>query len=73
MEKPNYVKEEITHILSQNFGEWTAKSFNDGYEDQTLPIYLQSAFSLLADLIGKDKAYNKINHVLRKYQMKEFS
>lgn len=68
MEK-NAVKDEIVRVMSQNLGEKLAKAFYDGYYDQTIPIYTHTAFEVLTDLLGPDKARDSLNVILTKYQL----
>lgn len=50
----------LTHYLGQNLGV----TFEDGYGDEILPVYLHNAYLLLIDHIGRAKAKEEIDKIL---------
>lgn len=70
-QKIENVKRELLGLLTDNFGDVTEKTFSTFYADDTLPIFLSSALTVLADLLGRPKAIGLVNKILAKYQMEE--
>ena len=73
MEKALSVKDQVFSLLSQNLGERTATSFREYYIDATLPIFLESSLKVLTDLMGKEKAKDQLNHILKFHELEQLS
>ncbi len=69
MEKVESVKEDITSLIAQNFGAITAHTFEQSYQDATLPIYTSGAMGILEDLIGRQKAKKEMEEIFFKNKM----
>lgn len=66
MDKVNFVKEGVSQLITNYLGEPTAKTFQDFYGEETLPVYIDAVLKILADFIGEGKAKGEIREILSK-------
>lgn len=64
------VRKEISNLLLHYFGDGVTLAYNNGYSNETLPIYIHGAGQLLEKQVGKEKSKAEINQVLSKYSIK---
>ena len=69
MDKDDVIKKEILDLLLHYFGEKVSSSYYHGYAEETLPIYIHNAFSLLISQIGQEKSKLEIDKILVKYSL----
>lgn len=70
MERNEKAKEEVITLVMQNLGKPAATAFSDAYFGSTMPIFVDTALSILSDLIGDQKARQELTEVLIKYSLK---
>lgn len=66
MDTSEAVRSGIVALLSHYFGERFGCTYDDGYGEETLPIYIHNAYLLLIDHIGRPKAKQEIDIILTK-------
>lgn len=71
MESTNDIKQEIFKLLSENFGSVTEKTFREFYQDESLPVILNASITVLGDLLGRRKACEELNIILKRFKMEE--
>ncbi len=69
MDQTSKVKQEIIVLISQNFGERLGKTFEEINTDQTLPIFVNCAMSILEDYLGKNKAKGELQAILQRHRL----
>ena len=66
MDNIEALRKDIYGLLCQHFGNKLCNTFESGYAEETLPIFVHSAYLILTDHIGKDKAKQEIDQILVK-------
>lgn len=66
MDTTEAVRTSIIDLLSHYFGERFGCTYDEGYGEETLPIYIHNAYLLLIDHIGQPKAKQEIDGILTK-------
>lgn len=69
----DHARADIINLISQNFGDPTAKTFSDFNSDEPFPIFIASAYELLKELLGERKAREQIDMVLAKHSISEIT
>ena len=67
MDNSYEVRKDTVGLISHYFGDRIGVTFEDGYGDETLPIYMHNAYLLLIEHIGQQKAKTEIDQILSKY------
>jgi hypothetical protein len=70
MEKSEKVKQEVIELIMHNLGKPAAAAFESSYGASTMPIFFDSAYSILSDMIGTTKANQQMNTILTAHSMK---
>lgn len=72
MDKASDAKQDVLKLITENFGQVTAQTFDNFYGDETLPIFFDAALNILKDLIGKTKTQEILDTILTKHALKPF-
>jgi len=70
MGKTEKVKDEVVTLIMHNLGKPAANAFAESYATSTMPIFLDTAVSVLSDMVGLQKAQQAMNEILSKNSMK---
>lgn len=69
MDHDKAIRKEVIELLSHYFGDRIRTAFSDGYREETLPIYVHTAYLLLNEQIGTAKSHKELDHILQKHSM----
>lgn len=69
MDQDKAIRNEVIELLSHFFGDRIRTAFADGYREETLPIYVHTAYKLLTEQIGNTKSRKELDRILQKHSM----
>lgn len=69
MDHDKAVRKDVVELLSHYFGDRIRTAFSDGYREETLPIYVHTAYRLLIEQIGDSKSRKELDRILQKNSM----
>ena len=67
MDQTEEIRKEIYGTLCQYFGDKLCTTFETGYAEETLPIFVHNAYLILTDHVGEQKAKMEIDKILSKH------
>ncbi|MBI2011941.1 hypothetical protein HYS91_04185 [Candidatus Daviesbacteria bacterium] len=68
-EQAKLFKEEIFQIIYNNFGAKMASIYREFYQDEDPKVVASIAKDMLAELIGNEKAEEKMKQIINKFNL----